>query len=68
MILKLFTEHVVYYVEGHEDVYSHSDKITIRNCKFEQTSYGSVIITRLRPNNHIVELYPSSISHIIHIN
>ena len=40
-----------------------SDKIIIKNCKFHQTPYGSVIVSR--PTHNTIEYYPSQISHII---
>ena len=64
MIKKVFTASVIYSTENTEDV-KHEDRIVILNCVIKQTEYGSVKIERAA-SPHIVELYPSKISHIIH--
>lgn len=64
MILTVYTPNVIYTVKG-TNVYP-NEKVIVNNCTFEQTSYGSVKIIRDNRDN-VVELYPSSISHIIHM-
>ena len=64
MITKVFTPNILYTIEVKVDLLN-SSRIILNECKIEQTTYGSVIIKR--KNRATVELYPSSISHIIHL-
>ena len=61
-ITHLFVNNNLLFIENSEYDGS-SDRIVIKNCKFHQTSYGSVIVSR--PTHNTTEYYPSQISHII---
>ena len=68
MIRKLYTNSNILYTseskKNNDDKDPH-DRIVIYSCKFESTSYGSVLINR-PTSPYTIEFYPSSISHIIH--
>ena len=55
------TNNIVYYSKKAPSQREFKTKVQIYECKFEKTSYGSVIITRL---GKIIELYPSIIGTI----
>ena len=40
-----------------------TERLVFTNCKFHQTSYGSIVI--FKPTGSIIEYYPSQISHVI---
>jgi hypothetical protein len=65
MIQSVYTPTVIY--RAYSDEYTdRENRIVLTNCKMEQTSYGSIKITRKKVDN-VVELYPQSILHVIHI-
>lgn len=66
IITRVYTVNdTVYFAEGEEeDVFING--LTIHHCKFTKTEFGSVIIERERHDKKIIELYPSSISHLVH--
>jgi hypothetical protein len=66
MILCVHTENIKYTVASEPKFNQPSEtKTTVYSCKFEQTSFGSVLIKRPMVDSTL-ELYPSSIKHIIH--
>ena len=68
MIRKLYTNSSILFTseskENSDNKDSHN-RTVIYSCKFEQTSYGSVLINR-PTSPDTIEFYPNSISHIIH--
>ena len=64
MITKVYTESVVYTIQEGENTVN-DNRLSINNCKITSTSYGSVLVD-VPTRDFIIELYPSSISHVIH--
>lgn len=62
MIKSVYTSNVVYHSASEAEEYK--DQISICDCTFTKTEYGSVIIER--KNVHTIEMYPSRIQHIVY--
>lgn len=65
MVLAVYTSNVIYLTKEADSSHLGDDKTIVKDCKIEQTAYGSVKIVR-ETNPLTVELYPMSINHIIH--
>ncbi len=65
MVTKVYTPNVVYTTNSKEEEFKPAERIVIGDCKLTRTQYGSVLVRR--PNvSHVLELYPSNITHVIH--